>query len=583
MLPPDPDILKRREQDREKWRRLTPRERRTSQIPEETPQPPQAQGEPLPSSGGTSHQRQHSNHNSAPMAAGTAACLPLDISVYQDSNDRDTVFCKTLLQVLADGTKDAGEAAHDLDAWVTSESTSRLEELRSRPGLVGPGRESTPNASGYVDRFFQGFPSLCTIFQPHHVGQTRLIAFLEALTAIPTHQAPDSFSNTPNLSAVDSITLWPRGVIDPDTFRVHAAAIDQAGSGLYDPDSEAAVRWRNYQSTLARITMSGFSDCSFLCGLRGILPQDKKYTLPTPKVQAGIRPADLGGRILAAAQWLIAVDEARWVYERCREKEKTDKGNPRDTWSRENWMIWRVQLEFYQRDHRVAPAAREAASAALKQMTAVEAGGGWRTAKIEGLDLIEASFIPPSFSQTKRSSDELVAASSNCTPASNFDSNDRWTNGEPSTPSAASRDSAPSTPDTPTPQQRRRDASIGLEDSASKMPTRKLASAPDDAFDSENASAQETPKKTPASNGVKAGAISVSTEKPVQNTPTKSGRSTPDVPMKGLLNSRYASAPKASQPDSHAEKSSNTHRIPTYKIALNANLLPLARTGTPSA
>ncbi|KAH8714860.1 hypothetical protein GQ44DRAFT_713454 [Phaeosphaeriaceae sp. PMI808] len=310
---------------------------------------------------------------SATMATGIATQLPLDVSLYQDSTDRDSVFCKTLLQALADGTKDAAEAAQDLDAWVTGESTRRLEELRSRPELVEKSRASTPNASGYVERFFQGFPRLCAIFPPHHAGQTRVIGFLEALMAMPAHQAPDSFSNAHDLNDVDSITLWPRGVIDPDTFRIHAAEIDHAGSGLEASDSEAGVRWQNYQSTLARITVAGFSDCSFLCGLRGILPQANKYTLPTPKVQAGTRPADMGGRIHAAAQWLVEVDEARWVYQRCSEKEKTDKGNPRDTWSRENWMIWKVQLKFYQDDDRVEPAAREAARKALKQMMTVEA------------------------------------------------------------------------------------------------------------------------------------------------------------------------------------------------------------------
>ncbi|KAF2866647.1 hypothetical protein BDV95DRAFT_611333 [Massariosphaeria phaeospora] len=307
--------------------------------------------------------------------------VPFSPPFDQDSNDREVVFCRTLLQALADGTKDAGEAAQDLDAWVMGESTRQLEELRSRPELVEmttygvANRASTPNASGDVELFFRGFPSLCAIFPPHHVGQTRLIAFLEALMAMPAHQAPDSFSNAPDLSDVDSITLWPRGAIEPDTFRVRAAAIDHVGSGLEASDSEAGERWRNYQSTLARITMTGFSDCSFLCGLRDILPKGKKYTLPNPKVQAGTRPADMGGRIHAAVQWLVEADEARWVYQKCSKKEKTDKGNPRDTWSRENWMVWKAQLEFYQSNENVELTAREAAEKALNQMTIAEESG----------------------------------------------------------------------------------------------------------------------------------------------------------------------------------------------------------------
>jgi len=168
---------------------------------------------------------------STTMAAGLATQLPLDVPIYQDSIRPDVVFCKTLLQALADGTKDAAEAAQDLDAWVMGESTRRLAELRSRPELIektthgAASRASTPNASGCVEIFFQGFRHLCAIFPPHHAGQTRVIAFLEALMEMPTHQAPDSFLNAHDLSDVHSITLWPRGVIDPDTFRVYAAGM----------------------------------------------------------------------------------------------------------------------------------------------------------------------------------------------------------------------------------------------------------------------------------------------------------------------------------------------------------------------
>jgi hypothetical protein len=162
----------------------------------------------------------------------TGIAQPLDLifqQPYPDNTDRDVVFCRTLLEALADGTKDAAEAAQEFDAWVTGESTHRLEELRSRPELVETttyaivDRASSPNASGYVQLFFQGFSSLCAIFPPHDAGQTRVVEFLEALMAMPAHQAPDSFPNARDLSDVDSMTLWPRGVFDPDPFRIHTA------------------------------------------------------------------------------------------------------------------------------------------------------------------------------------------------------------------------------------------------------------------------------------------------------------------------------------------------------------------------
>lgn len=81
----------------------------------------------------------------------------------------------------------------------------------------------------------------------------------------------------------------------------------------------------------------------------------------------------MGTRIHAAVQWLLEPDEARWVYERCSKKEKTDKDNPRDTWSRENWGIWKAQLAFYRDNDLVEFSAREAARKALERMTEVEA------------------------------------------------------------------------------------------------------------------------------------------------------------------------------------------------------------------
>ncbi|KAK6839465.1 hypothetical protein PG987_005331 [Apiospora arundinis] len=326
--------------------------------------------------------------------ANEEARLSLDLSLYEDSPDQDDIFCKSLLQSLADGTKEPADAAHELDAWVTRESTRLLEEFRAKPELVKKDdsdntvhRATTPNASGLVERFFQGFPRLCAIFPPHHPGQTRVIEFLKALLAMPQHNAPDSFPDADDLSNVTMMTLWPRGVIEPDTFRIYDAELTSVGerAELEMPGSEGSARWRNYQAALARITMSGFTDCSFLCGLRDILPQGsggkKAAKCPTPKVVCGTRPADIGNRLRAAVQWLVVGSEeedggeegARWVYERCRAKEKTDgASDPWDTWSRENWETWKVQLAFYEGDDRVELWAREAARNALLRMKAAE-------------------------------------------------------------------------------------------------------------------------------------------------------------------------------------------------------------------
>jgi hypothetical protein len=72
-------------------------------------------------------------------------------------------------------------------------------------------------------------------------------------------------------------------------------------------------------------------------------------------------------------------------------------------------------------------------------------------AKIEGFGLSNAQIVTsPSFAQTKRSSDDLVAASSTASMPANLTlMREEWTNSE-RTPQAAPKISSPTTPDTPT-------------------------------------------------------------------------------------------------------------------------------------
>lgn len=160
--------------------------------------------------------------------------LSLDLSLYDNDPDQDDIFCKHLLQALADGTRDPVDAAQDLDAWVLRESTRRLEELRARPELVQSDgtavhQSRTPNASGLLHRFFQGFPRICALYPPHDPGQTRIVEFLGALLSMPAHDAPDYFPDADDLGNVATVTLWPRGVLDPDTFRIYDAGMPTSG------------------------------------------------------------------------------------------------------------------------------------------------------------------------------------------------------------------------------------------------------------------------------------------------------------------------------------------------------------------
>jgi hypothetical protein len=90
-------------------------------------------------------------------------------------------------------------------------------------------------------------------------------------------------------------------------------------------------------------------------------------------------------------------------------------------------------------------------------------------AKLEGFGFSHAHITTsPSFAQTKRSSDDLVAASSTAsTPANTNNIVEDGANGERITPQA-SKDSPLLTPDTPTPHQRRKDSPLEAESTPTK-------------------------------------------------------------------------------------------------------------------
>jgi hypothetical protein len=157
---------------------------------------------------------------------------------------------------------------------------------------------------------------------------------------------------------------------------------------------------------------------------------------------------------------------------------------------------------------------------------------------MEGFGISHVEIVEsPSFAQTKRSSDDLVAASSTASTPANMILRIEDSYGQNVTPAA--KESPPLTPETPTPQQRRKDTLTETE---------------------------STPTKT-ASDSVKPESKDVSTkakrefETPAKDMPAKS---TPakDTPAKAT--------PAKSTP--------SPSRIPKYRIALSSNMLSPART-----
>ncbi|KAF1912839.1 hypothetical protein BDU57DRAFT_521402 [Ampelomyces quisqualis] len=168
-------------------------------------------------------------------------------------------------------------------------------------------------------------------------------------------------------------------------------------------------------------------------------------------------------------------------------------------------------------------------------------------AHADGLEIGGTHFMSPSFSQTKRSSDELVAAASSTGSPESRVQDDPWTNGKMNTPSAASGDSPPPTPDTPMPQQSKtelphhvNDASV---DASSLTPTG-------------GSHEQDKPGQQSASK---------------EATPTRQKQLSADTP-KSNTSAKTINAPHTCSP----------HRVLKYKIALAPNLVPPARTGTAS-
>ena len=133
--------------------------------------------------------------------------------------------------------------------------------------------------------------------------------------------------------------------------------------------SEGQLRWRNYQSAIARITSAELVDCGFLCALGDILPSSSHYPdLDKNKIGG---PNRIGGNVFAGAHWLIWPDQGRFVYQQCKLVEKVDS-NPRAMWSMERWKHWKEQFAFVAGDDRFDPKAQLLANLASQQMAGYE-------------------------------------------------------------------------------------------------------------------------------------------------------------------------------------------------------------------
>ncbi|KAJ0273996.1 hypothetical protein COL940_009592 [Colletotrichum noveboracense] len=296
----------------------------------------------------------------------------LSLNLFADDDDEEDILYKRKLQNLIDGTVTPSEAAADFDAWVVQDANNRLKQLLKRPDPknLTPEEEAkgmslraiAPNASGSIDLEFPTIAKLCSAFPPFHPGQDAIVQFLEALRAMPDHQVPDGI---PNGDGDDShfITLWPFG----DDWMALTEIFRREAEDIETPGSETQVRWRNFQSAIARITTLGLINCGFLSALGDIMPSSSIYPDLEKRKIGG--PNRVSGDAIAAAQWIMWPDEGRFVYQQCK---KLNETGPRAMWSQERWEVWKEQFAFIAGDERFTPKARVAAKLSREQMIGYE-------------------------------------------------------------------------------------------------------------------------------------------------------------------------------------------------------------------
>ncbi|KAJ4357030.1 hypothetical protein N0V95_002836 [Ascochyta clinopodiicola] len=195
-------------------------------------------------------------------------------------------------------------------------------------------------------------------------------------------------------------------------------------------------------------------------------------------------------------------------------------------------------------------------SATATELDNVEKQETAAIAKIEGLGISSLSTMmsPNEFSQTKRSSDDLIANASETTgsPSPRIMRHEAWTNGDDTTPTA-SKPTSPITPDTPTPPQRRTDSIM-------EMPKPRETKEPSHSSTAQAGGEEEAVASAQSSSNAPKTPRTQEHEHDVEHDPA-------------------ASAP----PKANGGLKTGQRRIPTYKIALASSLLSPARRSASAA
>ncbi|PWY83394.1 hypothetical protein BO70DRAFT_361513 [Aspergillus heteromorphus CBS 117.55] len=311
---------------------------------------------------------------------------PLSLNLYEDFDDDEDLWYKGILVSLVTGDVTPTQAAIDIDTYITQLANQRYEAYQEyqelHPGQTPTDEEerdrvSGPNPRGDVEMLIQWAARLCSAFPPSHAGQERIISFLEALRDLPRHKVLNVvFPREEGDGMYTAMELWPlrgRWLSLQQEFRyIEDEVIYRTYRAKQPPPSEPDLRWRNFQSAIARITALDLINCDFMCSLGLIIPSHSWY----PDLEDGNAEGFnwVAGQVIAAVQWLLRPEVGRYVYQQCRNADTVASDDRRVIWSLEKWGQWKEQLARVGEEQRFGVHARELAKLACQRMALYERG-----------------------------------------------------------------------------------------------------------------------------------------------------------------------------------------------------------------
>ncbi|KAF2667164.1 hypothetical protein BT63DRAFT_458128 [Microthyrium microscopicum] len=308
------------------------------------------------------------------MATPELSREPLNLQLFKADDDAEDLLYKNRLHDLVIGTTSPAKVAEEWTTLLAKENYEQLATYIARPNPRGLSDEEetqgislrtiAPNPSGAISETFRTLTHLMSAFPPFHEGQNRIIDFMTALRDLRGHTLLDGVTSASgdedaygNVVEQDNlIQLWEfggnwQGLCE--LFVRQKQEYSYPFSDIERPGSETAVRWRNWQSALARITTLGLLDCGFLSALDDILPPSRDY----PDMQQ----RKIGGPNRLAGSY---------VYKMCKKTETVNE--PREMWSMERWNTWKEQYIMIAKDDKFYHEARVVAKLAVQQMESFE-------------------------------------------------------------------------------------------------------------------------------------------------------------------------------------------------------------------